>query len=157
MLTCISHIKEMMLFGYFVCTLTGPEHDDIDWTQFTLSLFHITLDGWHVGIIWCTSICRICEYHYEIPLRGSSYQHRPQRSWWHTSELRDSSSTRGILEYVSHKLVELYLGYMTWLYSMSHPIMTLDASGCSPRPAHEEVLENEQAWNDHVIDLLQIY
>lgn len=48
-------------------------------------------------------------------------------------------------------------GYMTWFNSVSHPVMILYALECPPRPAHEEILENEQARDDHVIDVLSIW
>ena len=44
---------------------------------------------------------------------------------------------------------------MTWFFNVSHPI-TLDGLGCPPRPAHEELLENQQAGDDHATDLLLI-
>src|SRR3954464_519133 len=46
-------------------------------------------------------------------------------------------------------------GYVTWFYRVSHPLLTPGAPG-APRPAHEEILENQQAEDDHVIDLLPI-
>lgn len=45
---------------------------------------------------------------------------------------------------------------MTWFYNVSHPVMTPDAHGRPPRPAHEEILENEQARDDHAINVLSI-
>ena len=45
---------------------------------------------------------------------------------------------------------------MTWFFNMSHLIMTLDGLGHPPRPAHEELLENQQADDDHATDLLSI-
>src|SRR4051812_45396051 len=44
-------------------------------------------------------------------------------------------------------------GYVTWFCRVSHPLLTPDAPG-APRPAHEEILENQQAKDDHAIDLL---
>ncbi|XP_058770497.1 uncharacterized protein LOC131644109 [Vicia villosa] len=46
--------------------------------------------------------------------------------------------------------------YVTWFYRVSHPLMTPDALGDPPRPAHEEILENQQAEDDHATDLLPI-
>lgn len=45
---------------------------------------------------------------------------------------------------------------MNWFYSVSHHVLTPNASGSLPRPAHEEILENEQARDDHTIDVLLI-
>ena len=39
--------------------------------------------------------------------------------------------------------------YMTWFYSVSHPIMTPNALERPSMPAHEEILKNEQARDDH--------
>lgn len=47
-------------------------------------------------------------------------------------------------------------GYMTQFCSMSHHVMTSDAPGRPPRPAHGETLNNEQAKDDHVIYVLSI-
>ena len=47
-------------------------------------------------------------------------------------------------------------GYTTWFYLVSHPYMTPEFEGRPLRPAHEELLENEQAEDDHVTDLLPI-
>ena len=47
--------------------------------------------------------------------------------------------------------------YMTWFYMMSHPYMKHDASRRPPRPAHEEIMENEQAMEDHVVDVFPRY
>src|SRR4051812_32379891 len=46
-------------------------------------------------------------------------------------------------------------GYVTWFYRVSHPLMRPDIPD-APRPAHEEILENQQAEDDHAIDLLPI-
>src|SRR3954466_481488 len=46
-------------------------------------------------------------------------------------------------------------GYVTWFYRVSHPLLTPDAPG-APRPAHKKILENQQAEDDHAIDLLPI-
>lgn len=48
-------------------------------------------------------------------------------------------------------------GYMTWFYSVSHPVMTPDAPGRPPRSTHEEILENEQVRDDHAIDVSKYY
>ena len=47
-------------------------------------------------------------------------------------------------------------GYTAWFFTVSHPYMTPEAEGRPPRPAHEELLENEQVEDDRVIDLLPI-
>lgn len=46
--------------------------------------------------------------------------------------------------------------YMTWFYSLSHPVMTSYAPGRPLRPVHEEILENKQVRDDCVIDVLSI-
>lgn len=45
---------------------------------------------------------------------------------------------------------------MTWFYIVSYQVMRTDAPGRSPRPAHEEILENEHIMDNHVIDVLPI-
>src|SRR3954462_5898147 len=46
-------------------------------------------------------------------------------------------------------------GYVTWFYPVSHPLLRPDVPD-APRPAHEEILENQQAEDDHAIDLMSI-
>ncbi|XP_058783090.1 uncharacterized protein LOC131657742 [Vicia villosa] len=46
-------------------------------------------------------------------------------------------------------------GYVTWFYRVSHPLLTPDALG-APKPAHGEILENQQAEDDHATDVLPI-
>src|SRR4051812_3039930 len=46
-------------------------------------------------------------------------------------------------------------GYVTWFYRVSHSLMTPDAPG-APRPTYEEILENQQAEDDHATDLRSI-
>lgn len=45
-------------------------------------------------------------------------------------------------------------GYMTWFYSVSHPVMTLDTHGHPPKPAHEEIIKHEYVRDEHSIDVL---
>ena len=47
-------------------------------------------------------------------------------------------------------------GYATWFFRVSHPYMTLEDEGHLPKSAHEELLENKQAEDNHAIDLLPI-
>lgn len=42
-------------------------------------------------------------------------------------------------------------------FRVSHPYMTLDILGDPPRPAHQDILEEEQARVDHVVDVLHKY
>ena len=48
-------------------------------------------------------------------------------------------------------------GYVTWFYTVSHPIMTLDALGRPPRPAHEDILDNQHTQDDHAPNVFPIY
>ncbi|XP_058780319.1 uncharacterized protein LOC131653945 [Vicia villosa] len=47
-------------------------------------------------------------------------------------------------------------GYVTWFYRVSHPLMTPDAPGDPPMPAHEEILEKQHAEDDHATELLPV-
>ncbi|XP_058746466.1 uncharacterized protein LOC131619381 [Vicia villosa] len=47
-------------------------------------------------------------------------------------------------------------GYVTWFYTLSHPILTPDALGRPYRITYEEILENQQAQDDHATDVLPI-
>lgn len=47
-------------------------------------------------------------------------------------------------------------GCVIWFYRVSHYIMTPNIFGRPPRSTHEELLENQQAQNDHVSDVLSI-
>lgn len=42
--------------------------------------------------------------------------------------------------------------YNKWLLRVLYPYMTLDALGDPPRPAHQEILEEDEAREDHVVD-----
>lgn len=116
-LVCITRIEEMMLCDCFMCILRGfrmisstEHHTPLIEILFPSTPFHITLDGWHLGVIWCTCICwsdacvslDLCRSLWDPP-RGCSYQHHPQRSWWHVGGLRESFGTERVSEYVSHK------------------------------------------------------
>lgn len=46
--------------------------------------------------------------------------------------------------------------YIIWLYSVSHFVITPDVLERPPRPAHEEILENEQIRDDHAIVVFPI-
>lgn len=73
-----------------------------------------------------------------------------------------------LADYKSHQVREEYQsmavtgqwsfvdGYMTWFYSVPNCVMTLDALGCPPIPAHAEILENKHARDDHAINVLPI-
>ncbi|XP_058774201.1 uncharacterized protein LOC131648465 [Vicia villosa] len=43
-------------------------------------------------------------------------------------------------------------GYVIWFYTVSHPIMTLDALGHPPRSAHEKILENQQLIGQEALE-----
>ena len=43
---------------------------------------------------------------------------------------------------------------MLWFFRVSHPYMVQDAPGDPPMPAHQEILEEEQARRDHATDVL---
>lgn len=45
---------------------------------------------------------------------------------------------------------------MTWFYTMSHLVMTLNALRRPPSLAHEEILENGKARDNHVVDVSPI-
>lgn len=45
-------------------------------------------------------------------------------------------------------------GYLTWLYRVSHPIMTPNTHGRPPRPSNKEVLK---AKDDHTQDISNIF
>lgn len=70
---------------------------------------------------------------YESHLVPEKYQSMSATSQWHYAE-----------------------SYMTWFYHVPHPVITLDAPRLPPRPAHEEILKNEQARDDHIVDVLSI-
>lgn len=111
---------------------------------------HVSSRAMHASI-W------ICANHYEISLRICSWQHHPQT-------LDDILS-----DYESHLVLEEYRkmlttsqwsyvgNYMTWFYSVTYPIMTPYTNGHPPKPTHEEILENEQVRDDHVIDVFPIF
>lgn len=46
------------------------------------------------------------------------------------------------------------LGYIQWYFIVSHPYMTSDAQGDPSRPNHQEILEEENAREDYVVDVL---
>ncbi|XP_050897796.1 uncharacterized protein LOC127104665 [Lathyrus oleraceus] len=48
-------------------------------------------------------------------------------------------------------------GYIQWFYQVPHPYMISNVAGALPRPAHQEILEEVRAWDDHTVDLLSLY
>lgn len=48
------------------------------------------------------------------------------------------------------------LSYIQQLYRVSHPYMTPDIAGTPPRPAHQEIFEEEWARDDYTPDLLLV-
>ena len=45
-------------------------------------------------------------------------------------------------------------GYISWFFTVSHPYMVPTAPGSPPRPAHQEILEEQQSQMDHTQDVL---
>lgn len=51
---------------------------------------------------------------------------------------------------------EIY-DYIQWFYRVSHSCMTPDVEGEQSKSAHQEVLEEERAREDHVVNVLPIF
>ncbi|XP_058741368.1 uncharacterized protein LOC131613741 [Vicia villosa] len=61
------------------------------------------------------------------------------------------------VEYRTHDAISQWNyveGYMTWFYKVLHSYMTHNAPRRPSRSVHEEFLENQQALDDHAVDVL---
>ncbi|XP_058763616.1 uncharacterized protein LOC131637068 [Vicia villosa] len=147
------------------------QHDDVVWMSYTthrdtISFDHISLySGW---LAFGTNI--MCRYFPERWMRQFGYVQIISRSSSEASlinivrievnEIAANFKSRLVPEeYRSQEATSEWNHvevYMTWFYSVSHPYMTPNAHRRPPRSAHEEILENDQVMDDHVVDLLSV-
>lgn len=57
----------------------------------------------------------------------------------------------------THRPWNTVYDYIQWFYRVSYSFMTPSGEGDSTRPAHEEILEEEHARVNHVVDAFLIY
>ncbi|XP_058776123.1 uncharacterized protein LOC131650430 [Vicia villosa] len=145
----------MWLFRVYI---DNTQHDDIDWTPYTTHRDTVAFDpiSYYSGWLACRSnlICRympegcMCPFVYVQIIPRSPFDFAPNSIMRrHIDDI--------LTDYKSHLVPEEYRSmtatsqcsyvdnYMICFSIASRPIMTLDTPRRPPRPAREDILENE--------------
>lgn len=142
MLACIFYADGMMMYDRSMCILTGLS--TVTSTRHHTKLTRTLIHSIHFILLWMVGTwdesnvqvfetlfvyvpnSTVCRHLYDIFAVYESHM---------VPEEYQSMSVTSQWSYVDN--------YMTWFYGVSHPVMTPETPRHSPRPAHEEILENE--------------
>lgn len=147
---CILIVMYHMAFPYIHLMVTVRH---VCWTSFPY-----TLDGWHMGHLLCILIFPkwvMCQFGYLLIILRHLLKYTHHTIWRRDLDAILDNFKSHLIPKEYHRVLAFvywsYLdGFMTWFYSMSHPIMTPDAPERPHRPANCEVLEARDGHTEDV-------